>query len=274
MIVTLEVGPRIIRFGVVDGPNEFVEYDKDMGKTGGDEYRSYGGHRLWIAPEERPKTYTPDNSPVEYTLEGETHIFTAPAEPWLVQKEVRITPDQHGFVIEHRIYNRNVYAIELAPWALTVMAAGGVCVFPQPPYGPQPQNLLPVRPMAIWSYTNMSDPRWTWGKKVTRLAQTEDEEPQKIGAQLKQGIAGYFNHGNFFYKRFPFEDQACYPDYGCNFETFTRKGMLEIESLAPLQTVEPGSYAHLVEHHRIVAGLAMPESDDDCSALLNRYSAQ
>ncbi len=39
-IVTLEVGPRIIRYGLIGGPNELVEYSKDMGKTGGDEYRS------------------------------------------------------------------------------------------------------------------------------------------------------------------------------------------------------------------------------------------
>ena len=29
----------------------FKEYDEQMGKTGGDEWRIYGGHRLWIAPE-------------------------------------------------------------------------------------------------------------------------------------------------------------------------------------------------------------------------------
>src|SRR5947209_869066 len=82
MIVTLEVGPRIIRLGQIGGPNEFVEYPDEMGKRGGDEYRSYGGHRLWIAPEEMPKTYFPDNAPVEYEVDGQWHVFTAPQENW------------------------------------------------------------------------------------------------------------------------------------------------------------------------------------------------
>src|SRR5579862_4195581 len=76
MIVTLDVGPRVIRFGAIGGPNELVEYPADTGKTGGDEYRSYGGHRLWIAPEEMPKTYYADNHPVEYEVEGDWHVFT------------------------------------------------------------------------------------------------------------------------------------------------------------------------------------------------------
>src|ERR1044072_528657 len=134
MIVTLEVGPRIIRFGEIGGPNEFVEYAKDMGKTGGDQYRSYGGHRLFFAPEEVPKTYYPDNGPVEYAMDGEAHMFTALAETWHVQKEIRIQPEEGGFAVEHRIYNRGVYTLGLAPWVLTVMAPGGICVFPQPQY--------------------------------------------------------------------------------------------------------------------------------------------
>jgi hypothetical protein len=270
MIVTLEVGPRIIRFGQIGGPNEFVEYSKDMGQTGGEEYRSYGGHRLWISPEEVPKTYAADNRPVAYDVENGWHVFTAPAEAWLVQKQVRIRPEAGGFKIEHRIYNRNLYSIELAPWVLTVMATGGECVFPQPPYAPQPSNLLPVRVMALWSYTNMADPRWTWGKQVVRLRQTSDPAPQKVGAEIRQGIAGYANHGNFFYKRFPCIAGATYPDFGCNFETFTRDDMLEVESVGPLQQVAPGHYASHAEEHYLLLGVTPPEDDDACGEFLNQ----
>lgn len=37
MIVTTDVGPRIIRFGFVGKENEFVEFPEHVGKTGGDE---------------------------------------------------------------------------------------------------------------------------------------------------------------------------------------------------------------------------------------------
>ena len=64
LIVTGEVGPRVIRFGFLDAPNEFFENKKWLGKSGDDEWHNYGGHRLWHAPEEQPRTYAPDNDPV------------------------------------------------------------------------------------------------------------------------------------------------------------------------------------------------------------------
>ncbi|HWA82395.1 MAG TPA: hypothetical protein VG820_03105 [Fimbriimonadaceae bacterium] len=269
MLVTLEVGPRIIRFGEVGGPNEFVECPEDMGKAGGDEYRSYGGHRLWIAPEEKPKTYAPDNHPVDYRVEDGWHIFTAPTEKYLVQKEIRIQAAPNGFKLEHRVSNHNAFEIELAPWTLTVMAVGGECIFPQPEAGEHASNLLPVRPMVLWAYTNMADPRWTWGRRVVRLRQTE-APPQKIGAAVKQGLAGYANHGNFFYKRFGYDPAAAYPDYGCNFETYTRHDMLEVESLGPLQRVAPGEYVRHEEYHRLLIGVAPPADDEACGDFLDR----
>lgn len=273
MIVTLEVGPRIIRFGQIGGPNEFVEYGNETGQTGGAEYRSYGGHRLWIAPEEQPKTYAPDNNPVQYAMDGEWHVFTSPIETFLVQKQIRIRPAKNGFDVEHRIFNRNAYSIELAPWALSVMAVGGECVFPQPEHGAHSENLLPVRPLVMWAYTKMADPRWTWGNRVVRLRQIENPAPQKIGALVKQGLAGYANHGNFYYKRFPFVPGATYPDYGCNFETYTRHDMLEVESLGPLQTVHPGAHATHLEHHRLLVGVTPPSDDEACGEFLDRLES-
>ena len=46
LIVTTDVGPRIMRFGFVGGQNLLNEYKDQVGKTGGDEWRIYGGHRL------------------------------------------------------------------------------------------------------------------------------------------------------------------------------------------------------------------------------------
>jgi hypothetical protein len=259
-IVTLEVGPRIIRYGFIGGPNELVEYAKDMGKTGGDEYRSYGGHRLWIAPEEDPKTMHPDNGEVEYREEDGWHIFTAPTEKWFVQKEIRIKPEGEALRIEHRIYNRGVYASELAPWSLTVMAPGGVCLFPQAEHIPHSEKVLPARPLVLWHYTDMSDSRWTWGKNVVRLAHHADKGAQKVGTFVEQGYAAYANNGNVFLKRFGAEQEYVYPDDGCNFETFTRQDMLEVESLGPVETIFPGEHCTHRETWYLAQG--QPPADD------------
>ncbi|MDP8214012.1 MAG: hypothetical protein RAO92_03640 [Candidatus Euphemobacter frigidus] len=57
VVVTTDVGPRVIRYGFSDAPNMFCEVEKDRGRIGGDEWRMYGGHRLWHSPEDNPRTY-------------------------------------------------------------------------------------------------------------------------------------------------------------------------------------------------------------------------
>ena len=51
LIVTTDVGPRIIRFGFVDTNNEFKEFEEMAGQTGGQTWHAYGGRAAvqWIA---------------------------------------------------------------------------------------------------------------------------------------------------------------------------------------------------------------------------------
>lgn len=256
MIVTLEVGPRVVRYGLIGGPNELRENPAEMGLFGGDEYRSYGGHRLWIAPEHKERTYVPENSEVEVAEAG----FTTPMDPFGLQKTITITEADGGFHLRHSVRNRGPVVNRFAPWALTVMAPGGECLFPQEPFESHHDNFLPVRPLVLWGYSDMSDPRWTWGQRTVRLRQTTDG-PQKVGACVTQGIAVYANHGNVFVKRFEFDPAATYPDYGCNFETFTRHDMLEVESLGALRAVEPGEETVLRESWYLLKGVTPPTED-------------
>lgn len=64
LVVTTDIGPRIIRYGFVGKENEFCEVKSQLGLIGGDEWRIYGGHRLWHSPEDEKRTYEPDNGPV------------------------------------------------------------------------------------------------------------------------------------------------------------------------------------------------------------------
>src|ERR1017187_2948316 len=72
LIVTKDVGPRVIRFGFINERNVFAEYKDQQGRIREKEWMIRGGHRFWIAPEEKPKTYELDNAPVEIerTKEG------------------------------------------------------------------------------------------------------------------------------------------------------------------------------------------------------------
>src|SRR5947199_4870662 len=105
-IVTLDIGPRIIRLGVIGGRNELHEDLNEIGKTGGEDYRSYGGHRLWIAPEDKIRTYQPENEPVQHREEDSWFVFAPRPDKFGIQKEIRIkSVGKGGYHLEHRITN-------------------------------------------------------------------------------------------------------------------------------------------------------------------------
>ncbi|MFA0774012.1 MAG: hypothetical protein KEFWMYNX_002046, partial [Candidatus Fervidibacter sp.] len=181
IVATAQVGPRLIRFGFVDGANEFAEFADQLGKVGGDEWRIYGGHRLWHAPEHPERTYSPDNEPIKVRIVDEwTLELTQLTEKTTgIQKRlrVRLSPDAAQVTVTHILINRNLWAIELAAWALSVMAPGGLAILPQPPFIPHPEKLLPARPLVQWHYTDMTDPRWKFGRKFILLRQ-DPKRPQ------------------------------------------------------------------------------------------------
>jgi hypothetical protein len=252
LIVTTDVGPRIIRFGFVGGQNVFKEFKDQLGKTGGDEWRSYGGHRLWHAPEDAKRTYWPDNTPVQYSWDGKSVKLTQSIEQTTgIVKEIEITldPNDNHVTVVHRLTNKGLWDIELAPWSLTVMAENGRAVFPQEPFRPHPQFLLPARPLVLWGYTDMKDPRWTWGTKYIQLKQDpKATTKQKVGIMNTLGWAAYALNGDVFVKRFNYDSTATYPDFGCNMETYTDPDILEIETLGSLKKLAANASVEHVEH--------------------------
>src|ERR1700704_1607612 len=64
LIVTGDVGPRVIRFGFVGGQNLFKEFADQLGRSGEEKFQLRGGDRVWKAPEDPVATWAPDNVPV------------------------------------------------------------------------------------------------------------------------------------------------------------------------------------------------------------------
>jgi len=267
LIVTGDVGPRIIRFGFVGGENEFKEYKDMLGKTGGDEWRIYGGHRFWHAPENIPRTYFPDNVPVEVKEQSGFVRVLQPLETTTgIQKEIDIALDpKEAYVkVTHRLRNKNLWAVELAPWGLSVMDAGGKIIIPLPPRQTHEQNLLPVNMMTMWGYTDFSDPRWTLCPKYIMLSQDPNAKgPQKVGLSVPDGWVAHFRKGNLFVKKVAYQRGACYPDWGCSVETFTNADMLEAETVGPMVKLQPGAIVEHVEHWSLFKGLTEPMNDAD-----------
>ena len=272
LIVTLDAGPRIIRFGFRGGQNEFQEYPDQALLRNDGKYHSYGGHRLWVAPETEGWTNCPDNNPVEWSDENGALTFTAPCETSTkLQKQITISFDEHRSRIRilHTISNCGEKEISLAPWAISVMAPGGIAIMPQEPFVPHPQRVLPVRPLALWSYTNMQDSRWMWGSRYITLRQNPNiSTPQKCGARISQGWTAYYNDGHLFIKFFHCFADATYPDFGCNAEVFTNEKMLEVESLGPLIELKPYCSITHEEQWLLLKDIPTFSTEDELDALL------
>ncbi len=265
LIVTLEVGPRIIRFGFINQRNEFHEYIDQVALKNDGKYHSYGGHRIWVAPETDGWTNHPDNNPVEMSLTNNTLHFTASPEAGTqLQKQlsIQINPIKPQVSLFHTIVNKGTQPTVLSPWAISVMAPGGRAIFPQEPFIPHPHKVLPARPLVLWHYTNMQDDRWIWGNRFIQLKQDSSKTtPQKCGALISQGWLAYFNNDHLFIKKFPCYSDAQYPDFGCNAEIFTNAKMLELESLGPIVTLQPNSYIVHKEQWYLVNNIAVPENE-------------
>jgi hypothetical protein len=270
LVITQDIGPRIIRFGFVGGANEFKEYKELAGLKGGDEWRIYGGHRLWHAPEIKPRTYFPDNFPVKIEKMGEFVRVTPPEETSNgIQKtlDIQIVGETSQVQVTHRLTNTGVWPIQLAVWCLSVMDSGGVAIIPVPPRGSHTEFLLPTHSMTMWAYTNTADPRWTWGEKFILLRHSpKDQWPQKFGMSVPDGWAAYAHGGRLFLKQAAFIPGASYPDNGCSMEFFTNPDMLEVESLSPMLTLEPGQSAEQAETWTLFKDVPQPNSEADVIA--------
>jgi hypothetical protein len=267
LVITTDVGPRIIWFGFNDNENEFSEFEETSGLTGGESWKNYGGHRLWHAPEDPQRTYYPDNEPVQLIEFANFIRLIPPIEKTTgIQKEIDIflSPNESHVILTHRLRNCNLWDVELAPWALSVMAPEGIAIVPLPPRGSHAENLAPSSTLTLWAYTDLSDPRWVFGQKYIMLRQEKDNQVlQKIGVMTDQGWAAYWRRSHLFVKTFEMIKGAVYPDLGSSVEIYTDARILELETLGSLTRLAPGSMLEHVENWALFDSIPEPHNDTE-----------
>lgn len=251
LIITLDVGPRVLSYTKLGGSNPLKVFDEQLGGTGETSWKIRGGHRLWIAPEHRRDTYAPDNAPVAWEKLGPLRVlFTPPPEiltGFQKQIEIAMDPVGTGVTLTHRVTRIATTPATMGIWALTVMRSGGIALVPQPPLGEHPRDLLPNRKLVLWPYTDLSDSRWKFGPRFLRLRQEPKRSPTKIGLSNALGWSAYLVGGLCFLKHFGWNPDAAYPDDGSNCEIYASPRMLEVESLGPLQVLAPGQSSEHIE---------------------------
>jgi hypothetical protein len=90
-----------------------------------------------------------------------------------------------------------------------------------------------------------------------------DEHWFKIGYRNTEGWGAYLLNGSMFVKLYSPIPGAEYPDYGSTFETYTDNLFVELESLGPLKTIEPGEYTEHIEDWYIFKNIPEPLTENE-----------
>ena len=246
LIIPTQLGIRVLSYRRNGGENVMKVFDGQIKTKDKNEWQSFGGHRLWHAPEEFPRTYEIDGAGLpgwEWTgRDGKELILDQePDKLSGIKKRVTVRLDDNSskVFISHKLTNLNAWEIEVSAWALTVLREGGFCAFRIPD---NYNALLPNWNIALWPYTKINDKRLYCGDKIISVRQFADAKiPFKLGVFAPYGSAAYFVGRDVFKKTFGCGAAARqYPDFGCNFECYTNADMLECESLSPLTKLRCG----------------------------------
>lgn len=273
LVVTSDVGPRIIRLAYCGGRNVFAEIRKQLGGSGEKEWMIRGGHRLWIAPEKKPFTYELDNDPVEIELvkNGINAIQKiGPLSGCRKRMTVTMNPLEDEVTVLHEITNTSGRTIEMAPWALSVMAPGGMAVIPLPARIPHSCEVLPNQEWTLWGYTDLTDSRFKIGTRHIFFRHDSKKGPNKLGLLQKEGWSGYVLEDNLFIKTVPYIEGELYPDGNVNFETFSNKEFLELETLGPLCKLARGKTVRHIEKWSLQKGVGTIRNEKDVHTVIGR----
>lgn len=249
LIAALDFGPRIIYFGLKGEENILFE-DIDRNFQMDTEYGiwyTYGGHRVWKSPEVVPETYFPDNDSVD--VKFEKNILEIVQKETVFGKQfsmiIKINEDS-SVDIENRIKNCLDEPQRFAPWSITALTPGGTEYIN---LNTEDTGFLANRTIALWPYSKISDKRFELQDDLAVLHQDETAQTAfKVGFNVVCGEAEYIKGNQRFIKKFDaYNPDYNYPDYSCNFETYTNKYFIECEVIGDEREYMPGESAIISE---------------------------
>ncbi|MSU22963.1 MAG: hypothetical protein EXS32_03980 [Opitutus sp.] len=264
LVVTTACGPRVVSLRPLAGRarNLFLQIPANEPRAHG--YLLRGGHRLWHSPEHIVRTYQPDDAPLAVRVLPRGVALTQPTEKLTgLQKAMKLELlGDRTVKVTHTLTNRGRAAVECAPWALTMLRAGGYGVLPLPPKGSHVAgDLLPSYALVPWTYTDLALSVWEPHRDFLGINVPRAKQAQKLGITNYPGWSAYWLDGVTFLKFAPIIAGARYPDLGCCWETFTNGAMIEFETLGPLGKLAPGQRTTHVECWGVLEGVAKPDTD-------------
>jgi hypothetical protein len=276
--VTESVGPRIIALMPKGGGNFFVSLPEATIKSPGKgQFHLYGGHRLWHAPEDPRRTYVPDDEPVEIIPDGDGIRARQSQEPDTgIQKEIRVQlhPDAAMVEVEHILTNQGLWPVILAPWAITQMKPGGVALLPLYQGLIEDNPTLPNRSITLWPYTDVNSPNINWGNDIILVESNMKAGALKLGFPNPRGWLAYWIDGFLFIKRAAFDPDREYFDFGSSSECYCNDQFLELETLGPKTTLQPGASTVHIETWEVISDITWTEDYKETLALIERATQE
>lgn len=265
-------GPRIVHLSLAGThDNLMVECPDIKIPTALGDFNIFGGHRLWHSPEAMPRSYVPDNDPIEIAeiangvrLIQQVEAFTG------IRKSLEITlaTDRPAVTVKHTLENCGAWPVELACWALTQLRQGGLAALPQTAHKLDEPGLLPNRNLVLWPYTRLADPRLSLNDDFVFIAAQPLQPPVKVGYLNRHGWLGYLTGGVFFVKKFDVHEGQPHVDFGCNAESYCNDRFIEVESVGPLVQIEPGQATSHIEEWTLHRAAATPQTPDGVRTLV------
>ena len=256
LLVSKSIGPRILSLSYKGSSNLFAELPDDyLEFPGNGNFNFFGGHRLWLAPENPSITYAPDNQPISIReTEGQIELIQETIPSNGIRKSIRIefSDFDNVLIIDHCIENTGSRAFKCAPWAITQFKLGGEAILPHQKIHPEKINLLPDRSFILWPYSDINDPRIQWGNPFIIISSHPRGAPLKIGVSNSEKWMAYFNEALLFIKYAEFHETGMLADRGAARECYCNSKFIELETLGPLVKIKPGKSVRHREVWRIV----------------------
>ena len=263
LCVGKDFGPRIFRFNLVGKENVFFNDDESFVSTE-NKYHHYGGHRLWHTPEVAGVTNIPENDPVSVTVEEDTVVIAQLTSDIPLKRRISFKLNGNTVTLLHELTNEGPFAVETSCWAITQMKPNGYAVMPT---STLPTGLHPNRQFVVWPYTDMQDARMAiLNRYVTVQLDSSVQKTFKIGTNNDAGFAAFFTQdGQMFVKKFIYDEEGAYVDYGASYEIYNCADFLEMETLSPAGILQPGETLEHYEEWSLEDGVTAPDPKDEAA---------
>ena len=253
-IITTDVGPRIIRYSQVNGPNmlwinEYTAGQTEETKT----WRAYGGHSF-DAVIDGTEFLPPENTPVKYQLTADSIVFDAIRQGPII-KDISIRMCRRGGLeICQKITNLSQNVISASVNGNTLLKNSGTAV-------------LPIT-SEMQDFSGCCSPYLFRGNKssLIRHDMTMLNE-DTVSIRPSALWCGYFSQGNLFIMTSPFIDGTFPRNSSLSFSSDASK--YRMSTYSPESVLNPGESVEHTEVWNIFTGFPQPKDSEEAEKMLS-----